>query len=160
MSFGLVSFGAALGEPVPVADVVAEYTDDVNRIIGYGYRTVHRCQPGVGLTDLAAQAGEQALVASSTRPDEVDLVVLAVTDIVEHLYWDAAADLAHRLGATRAEAVLLTQACTTGVVCLDTVAGKFATHPDYRTALVVAANRTCEAYWNRMDVQPLVFSDG
>ncbi|HEX6873344.1 MAG TPA: 3-oxoacyl-[acyl-carrier-protein] synthase III C-terminal domain-containing protein, partial [Micromonosporaceae bacterium] len=38
--------------------------------------------------------------------------------------------------------------------------GKFATHPDYATALVVAANRTCEAYWNRMDVQPMVFSDG
>jgi 3-oxoacyl-[acyl-carrier-protein] synthase-3 len=90
----------------------------------------------------------------------VDLVVLAVTDLVEYLYWDAAAAVAHRLGAVRAEAVLLTQACTTGVLCLDAVAGKFATHPDYRTALVVAANRTCEAYWNRLDVQPMVFSDG
>ncbi|HWM05016.1 MAG TPA: 3-oxoacyl-[acyl-carrier-protein] synthase III C-terminal domain-containing protein [Actinophytocola sp.] len=160
MSFGLVSFGDALGDPVPVADVVAEYTDDVNRVLGYGYERVHRCPPEVGLTDLAVRAGAKALEAAGTKPTEVDLVVLAVTDLVEYLYWDAAADLAHRLGATRAEAVLLTQACTTGVVSLDTVAGRFATHPDYRTALVVAANRTCEAYWNRMDVQPLVFSDG
>lgn len=159
MSFGLVSFGEALGEPAPVADVVAEYTDDVTRVLDLGYRRVHRCPPEVGLTDLAARAGGDALAAAGVRPADVDLVVLAVTDIVEYLYWDAAAALAHRLGATRAEAVLLTQACTTGVVSLDTVAGKFATHPDYGTALVVAANRTCEAYWNRMDVQPMVFSD-
>lgn len=160
MSFGLVAFGEALGEPVPVGDVVGDYTDDVRRVLGYGYRRVHRCPPEVGLTDLAARAGERALAAAGTSPADVDLVVLAVTDLVEYLYWDAAAALAHRLGAARAEAVLLTQACTTGVVCLDTVAGKFATHPDYRTALVVAANRTCETYWNRMDVQPMVFSDG
>lgn len=160
MSYGLVSFGEALGEPAPVADVVAEYTDDVERVLGHGYERVHRCPPEVGLTDLAVRAGAEALAAAGTAAADVDLVVLAVTDLVEYLYWDAAADLAHRLGATRAEAVLLTQACTTGVVALDAVAGKFATHPDYRTALVVAANRTCEAYWNRMDVQPMVFSDG
>jgi len=160
MSFGLVAFGDALGDPVPVADVVAEYTADVNRVLGYGYDQVHRCPPEVGITDLAERAGAEALIAAGTAPADVDLLVLAVTDLVEYLYWDAAADLAHRLGAVNAEAVLLTQACTTGVVALDAVAGKFATHPDYRTALVVAANRTCEAYWNRMDVQPMVFSDG
>jgi 3-oxoacyl-[acyl-carrier-protein] synthase-3 len=160
MSFGLVSFGEALGEPAEVADVVAEYTDDVNRVLGYGYERVHRCAPEVGLTDLAVRAGTRALTAAGVAAADVDLVVLAVTDLVEYLYWDAAADLAHRLGAVDAEAVLLTQACTTGVVSLDTVAGRFATHPGYRTALVVAANRTCETYWNRMDVQPMVFSDG
>lgn len=160
MSFGLVSFGDVLGEPVPVADVVAQYTDDVHRVLGYGYRQVHRSPPDVGLTDLAVRAGQRALHAADVAPSEVDLLVLAVTDITEYLYWDAAADVANRLGATGAEAVLLTQACTTGVMSLDTVAGKFATHPDYTTALVVAANRTCEAYWNRMDVQPMVFSDG
>src|SRR5262245_14501226 len=160
MSFGLIAFGAALGEPVPVADVVAQYTDDVNRILDFGYCTVHRAPPEVGLTDLAERAAREALATAGTDAREVDLVVLAVTDLVEYLYWDAAAELAHRLGATNAEAVLLTQACTTGVVCLDTVAGRFATHPEYTTALVVAANRTAEAYWNRMDTQPMVFSDG
>src|SRR5262245_60441510 len=115
MSFGLVSFGEALGEPVPVADVVADYTDDINRVLGYGYRQVRRCPPEVGLTDLAVRAGQQALAAADLHAGELDLVVLAVTDIVEYLYWDAAADVAHRVGATRAEAVLLTQACTSGV---------------------------------------------
>ncbi|HEX6871793.1 MAG TPA: 3-oxoacyl-ACP synthase, partial [Micromonosporaceae bacterium] len=124
MSFGLVSFGEALGDPAPVADVVSRYTDDVNRVLGYGYRNVRRCAPEVGLTDLAVRAGEQALAAAGVPATDVDLVVLAVTDLVEYLYWDAAAELAHRLGASAAEAVLLTQACTTGVVSFDVVAGK------------------------------------
>ncbi|GAB3058226.1 3-oxoacyl-[acyl-carrier-protein] synthase III C-terminal domain-containing protein [Micromonospora schwarzwaldensis] len=160
MSFGLVSFGEALGDPAPVADVVGEYTDDVQRVLGYGYRQVHRAAPEVGVTDLAERAARRALDAAALAAAEVDLLVLAVTDVTEHLYWDAAADLAHRLGVVDAEAVLLTQACTTGVLSFDTVAGRFATHRGYATALVVAANRTCEAYWNRMDTQPMVFSDG
>lgn len=160
MSFGLMAFGRALGAPTPVAEVVHEYTPDVERVLGYGYRSIHRCPDGVGLTDLAIEAGREALVHSGVDPARLDLVVLAITDITEYLFWDAAASAAHRLGAEAAEAVLLTQGCTTGVVCLDVVAGKLATHPEYRNALVIAANRTCEPYWNRMDTQPLLFSDG
>jgi 3-oxoacyl-[acyl-carrier-protein] synthase-3 len=160
MDFGLVCFGTALGTQVPVASVVGEYSPDIERILGYGYRNVMRCPPGLGITDLAVEAGAKALAAADVDPATLDLVVFAITDIPEYLYWDAAASLAHRLSATRAEAVLLTQACTTGVVSLDTVAGKFATHPGYSTALIVAANRCCDAYWNRMDTQPMVFSDG
>ena len=160
MSYGLMSFGVALGAAVPVEEVIGEYTEDRERILGYGVRTIHRAAPGVGVTDLAVKAGLQALASAAIGPAEIDLLVFATTDLTEHLYWDAAASLAHRLGACRAEAVLLTQACTTGVAALDTVAGKFATHPGYQTALVVAANRTCEAYWNRMDTQPVIFSDG
>lgn len=160
MDFGLVSFGVALGDPAPVASVVGEYTKYAGRTLGYGYRNVHRCPPETGLTDLALAAGRQALAVAGVEPAELDLIVLAVTDITEYLYWDAAASITYRLGAANAEACLISQACAGGVLCLDTVAGKLATHPGYRTALVIAANRCCEAYWNRMETQSLVFSDG
>jgi 3-oxoacyl-[acyl-carrier-protein] synthase-3 len=160
MTFGLASFGTATGVPVPVADVVDEYSEDRERILAYQYRNVMRATPEVGLTDLAVEAGSQALATGDTSPADIDLVVLAITDIAEYLYWDPAADVAHRLGCDRAEAVMISQACTSGVVSLDTVAGRFATHPQYQQALVVAANRTCETYWNRLDTQPMVFSDG
>ena len=160
MTFGLVSFGTALGDPAPVAEVVDEYSTDRERVLGYGYHNVYRCPPETGLTDLSFNAGRQALAEAEVDPGDVDLVLLAITDIAEYLYWDPAASLAHRLGAGRAEALLLTQACTAGVLGLDLLAGKFATHPEYHTALVVAANRSCENYWNRLDTQPMVFSDG
>ncbi|MET8545551.1 3-oxoacyl-[acyl-carrier-protein] synthase III C-terminal domain-containing protein [Kitasatospora sp. NPDC004799] len=160
MDYGLMSFGSALGEPVAVEDVAAQYTGDLDRIRGYGYRTVHRSPDGVGLTDLAVDAARAALDEAGTDPAELDLVVLAITDIPEYLYWDPAASLQDRIGAHRAEAVLLTQACVGGISCFDLVAGRFATHPEYQRALVVGANRTCEPYWNRMYTNALLFSDG
>lgn len=160
MDFGLMAFGSALGEPASVPAVVADYTEDVERVLGYGYRTVHRSPEDTGITDLAQEAAQRALAAAGVAPSEVDLVVFALTDIAEYLYWDPAASLQHRIGAVNAEAALVTQACAAGIVGLDLVAGKFATHPDYRTALLVAANRSCDAYWNRMETQSMVFSDG
>lgn len=160
MDFGLASFGSALGEPSPVDAVVHEYTQDVERVRGYGYRTVHRSRPGIGVSDLAYEAARHALDAAGLDASEVDLIVFALTDLAEYLYWDPAASLQHRLGAVNAEALLITQACTAGIVGLDLIAGKFATRPDYRTAVLVAGNRSCEAYWNRMETQSMVFSDG
>jgi len=155
----MVSFGSVLGEPAAVADIAAEYTEDVERVLEYGYRAIHRCPPEVGLTDLAEDAARRALKESGIDAGELDLVVLAITDIPEYLYWDPAASLQARLGADRAEAVLIAQGCVGGITCFDTLAGRFATHPEYRRALVVGANRTCEDYWNRMDTHSLLFSD-
>jgi 3-oxoacyl-[acyl-carrier-protein] synthase-3 len=160
MDFGLVSFGAALGTQTSISDVVGDYTDYPEQVLAYGYRHVLRAPRNIGLTDLALEAADKALAGAGIEADKLDLIVLAVTDITEYLYWDAAASLAHRLGASAAETVLMTQGCVGGTASLDTVAGKFATHPHYDCALVIAANRCCEAYWNRMTTQPIVFSDG
>lgn len=160
MDFGLASFGTALGTQTPISDVVDNYTDYPEQVLAYGYRHVLRAPDNIGLTDLALEAADKALAGAGIEADRLDLIVLAVTDITEYLYWDAAASLAHRLGASAAETVLMTQGCVGGTASLDTVAGKFATHPDYDCALVIAANRCCDAYWNRMTTQPIVFSDG
>ncbi|SBV04586.1 3-oxoacyl-[acyl-carrier-protein] synthase-3 [Streptomyces sp. Ncost-T6T-1] len=158
--FGMMSFGSVTGEHVPVADIVSEYTPDVERVLAYGYRAVHRAADDVGLTDLSEVAARRALEESGTDPADLDLLVLAITDIPEYLYWDPAAELQARLGAHGAEAVLISQGCLGGITGFDTLAGRFATHPDYRRALFVGANRTCETYWNRMATHSLLFSDG
>lgn len=158
--FGIVAMGHVLGEPVGVAEAVATYTADVDRVRRWGYQGFHRAPDGVGLTELAARAGAVALERAGCAASEVDLVVLAMSDIAEYLYWDAAGATQARLGTHAAEAVLLTQACGGGVAAFDIVAGKFATHPGYRTAMIIGANRVCEPYWNRMEINTSVFSDG
>jgi 3-oxoacyl-[acyl-carrier-protein] synthase-3 len=160
MSFGVVAMGEVLGEPVDVMAAAAQYTSDLSKIRGWGYRRFHRAEAGTGLTDLAVRAGQLAITRAGLAASDIDLVVLAMSDIAEYLYWDAAAATQARLGAHRAEALLLNQACGSGVMSFDAVAGKFATHPDYRTALIVAANRVCDAYWNRMEATTSVSSDG
>ncbi|MBB0242556.1 3-oxoacyl-ACP synthase [Streptomyces alkaliphilus] len=158
MDYGLTAFGVALGEKIAVKDIVTEYTEDVERVLGYGYEYIHRALPDVSVSDLAVEAGAKAL--GSTDPRDVDLIVLALTDLADHLYWDAAARVQWALGARRAEAVLVDQGCVGGITALDTLAGRFATHPGYNTALVIGVNCTVEAYWNRLDTHSLLFSDG
>jgi 3-oxoacyl-[acyl-carrier-protein] synthase-3 len=160
VSFGLVALGHVLGEPVDVAQTAPAYTSDPDRVRGWEYHTFHRASEATGLTDLAVEAGRRALARGGLEAAELDLVVLAIADLAEYLYWDPAAGLQARLGAHQAEAVLLNQACSGGVVAFDTVAGRFATHPEHRTALIVGANRICERYWNRMEINTSVFSDG
>jgi 3-oxoacyl-[acyl-carrier-protein] synthase-3 len=159
-TFGITSFGHALGEQYDVAEQAPHYTADLKKIRAWGYRGFHRADDATGLTDLAVRAGQAALEASGVAPADVDLVVLAIADIAEHLYWDPAAATQARLGAHNAEALLLNQACGAGVMAFDAAAGKLASHPDYTRVLIIAANRVCEAYWNRMEANTCVSSDG
>lgn len=160
VQFGIVSFGQSLPGPSDVAELAPSYTEDLDRVRGWGYRSFHRAPDRVGLTDLAVEAGQQALAEAGVAAEDVDLVVLAIADLAEYLYWDPAASTQARLGAHGAEAVLVNQACGGGVAAFDLVAGKFAVHPNYRTALLIGANRVCEAYWNRMEINTSIYSDG
>ena len=161
MSYGIVALGEALGEPVQITDsVIKAYTAESEAVRFRGYRTFHRAADGTYLTDLAVRASEQALKTASADAADIDLIVLAVADFAEYLCWDAAAALQGRIGARHAEAILINQACCSGVMAFDTVAGRFATHPDYRNALIVAANRICDTYQNRMESNTSVLSDG
>jgi 3-oxoacyl-[acyl-carrier-protein] synthase-3 len=160
VSFGIVAFGHALGRSLDAVAEAPKYTTDLKRVRAWGYRTFHRADDSIGLTDLAAEAGAAALDQAGIAADEIDLIVLAISDIAEYLYWDPAAAVQARLGAHRAEALLVNQACASGVMSFDAVAGKLATHPDYMRVLMLAANRVCETYWNRMAANTSVSSDG
>jgi 3-oxoacyl-[acyl-carrier-protein] synthase III len=160
VDFGIVAFGHSLPESSAVDSAAAEYTDELHLVQGWGYRRFHRAPADAGLTDFAVAAGARALAEAGVDAKDVDLVVLAIADLAEYLYWDPAAATQGRLGALNAEAVLVNQACGGGVAAFDVVAGKLAVHPEYRTALLIGANRVCEPYWNRMKVNTSIYSDG
>ena len=161
MSFGIVAIGESLGESVEVTDsVIEEYAADYETVRSWGYRRFHRAGDGVLVTDLAVRACEEALKEASVDASEVDLVVLAIADFAEYLCWDAAAAVQGRIGAVNAEAMLINQACSSGTIAFDAVAGRFATHENYRNALIVSSNRICDTYQNRMGSTTTVLSDG
>ncbi|AUH44421.1 3-oxoacyl-ACP synthase III family protein [Streptomyces sp. CMB-StM0423] len=161
MSYGIVAIGESLGESVEVTDAeIEKYTTSHETVRSWGYRRFRRADDGVLLTDLAVQACEQALKEAAVDAAEVDLVVLAIADFAEYLCWDAAAAVQGRIGAVNAEAILVNQACCSGVMAFDTAAGRFATHENYHHALIVASNRICDTYQNRMETSTSVLSDG
>jgi 3-oxoacyl-[acyl-carrier-protein] synthase-3 len=160
VTYGIVALAHTLGAAESVVDAAPRYTADLERIRDWGYRGFHRADDGTGVTDLAVSAGAAALAKAGLTANQVDLLVLAIPDVAEYLYWDAAAACQASLGAHRAEAVLVNQACSGGVIAFDLLAGRFATHSDYRVALLVTASRVCETYKNRMESDTSVASDG
>ncbi|MET7641159.1 3-oxoacyl-[acyl-carrier-protein] synthase III C-terminal domain-containing protein [Streptomyces sp. NPDC005438] len=157
---GIVELAHTLGRPLDAVAHAPDHLVDAERIRAAGYRTFHRADARVGATDLAAEAGRSVLDKAGVAPGDVDLLVLALSDVPEYLYWEAAAATQAKVGAERAEASLVSPTCGGGVTAFDLVAGKFATHPGYQNALVIGANRVCEPYWNRMDTTSSVYSDG
>ncbi|MCN0176817.1 3-oxoacyl-[acyl-carrier-protein] synthase III C-terminal domain-containing protein [Salinispora arenicola] len=160
VQFGIRNFGYAFGEDQDVAQVAGDYVDDPERIIRWGYRTFHRAPEGVTATDLAADAARKALAGADLAADDVDLIVLATSEMPEYPHWDSSAALARKLGRTRAQTLLLTEGCASGVTGLGVVAGLMAVQPEINTVLFVAVNRVSEFHRNRMKVNNAVHSDG
>jgi 3-oxoacyl-[acyl-carrier-protein] synthase-3 len=160
VDFGILSFGYAFGQDMDVAETAGSYVTDPERVIRWGYSTFHRAEPGVTATALAADAARKALAELNMDPSELDLVVLATSEMPDYLYWDTSAALARELGIDKTQTLLLNEGCASGVTGLGLIAGQMAIQPNLNTALFVAVNRVSEFHRNRMNVNNAVHSDG
>ncbi|MFG2645281.1 3-oxoacyl-ACP synthase III family protein [Streptomyces sp. NPDC048370] len=158
--FGILGLAHALGDPRDVAATAADYVDDPDRVLLWGYRTYHRSPEGTTPTALAARAATKALAKAGVDPRDLDLVVVADSSVPDYLLWDASTALAREIGATASPTLLLTQGCASGVTAFQHIAGTFATREDVDTVLLVAVNQASEAHTNRMRSNTLLSSDG
>lgn len=161
IDFGIVSFGYAFGDDCDVvAETVEEFVDDPERIYRWGYKRFHRASAEVTGTQLAARAARMALERADLAPDDVDQLILAVSDVPDYLNWDASAALARELKIQLKPSLLLSEGCVSGVTGFGNAAGLFAIHPELTNVLFVAVNRVSEYHRNRMKVNNSIHSDG
>jgi 3-oxoacyl-[acyl-carrier-protein] synthase-3 len=160
VEFGIAGFGYAFGEDQDVRTTAGNYVTDPERVVRWGYHTFHRVPDGVGTTALAADAAQDALTRTGLSVDDLDLVVLATSEMPEYSYWDSSAALARELKFQERQTLLLTEGCACGVTGLGYVAGLLAIQPELRTVLFTAVNRVSEFHRNRMNVNNAVHSDG
>jgi 3-oxoacyl-[acyl-carrier-protein] synthase-3 len=157
---GIAGFGYSFGADQDVESAAASFVDDPERVLRWGYHTFHRAPVGVTSIQLAAEAAQKALATTQLGPQDLDLVVVATSEVPDYLHWDSSAALARELGTGTTQTMLLTEGCASGVTGLAAVAGAMATQPELTTALFVAVNRVSEFHRNRMNVNNAVHSDG
>src|SRR5829696_3909314 len=92
-TFGIAGFGYAFGADQDVGTTAGAYVTDPERVIRWGYHTFHRAGDGVTPTALAAEAAQRALARMNMTAEDVDLVVLATSEMPEYPYWDSSAAL-------------------------------------------------------------------
>jgi 3-oxoacyl-[acyl-carrier-protein] synthase-3 len=157
---GIAAMGCAFGEDQDVKQTAGTYVTDPERVIRWGYHTFHRAADGVTPVALATRAALVALKRADLDPEDLDLVVLATSEMPEYAYWDSAAALARELGIRRTQTLLLNEACASGVTGIGIIAGQMVLQPELTTVLFVAVNRVSEFHRNRMNVNNAVHSDG
>jgi 3-oxoacyl-[acyl-carrier-protein] synthase-3 len=160
INFGITGFGYAFGSDQDVSQAAGGFVTDPERVMRWGYQTFHRAEPEVTATGLAAAAARDVLKQLGMAPAELDLVVLATSEMPDYLHWDTSAALARELGIERTQTLLLNEGCASGVTGLGIVAGQLAVQPELRNVLFVAVNRVSEYHRNRMNVNNAVHSDG
>jgi 3-oxoacyl-[acyl-carrier-protein] synthase-3 len=158
--FGITAFGYAFGDEQEVRSTAGSYVTDPERVVRWGYRTFHRAGDGVTSTALAADAARAALARAGLDPADVELVVLANSELPEYPYWDSSSALARELKIRERQTMLLVEGCASGVTGLGMVAGQFLLQPELNTVLFTAVNRVSEFHRNRMNVNNAVHSDG
>ncbi|GAA2463854.1 3-oxoacyl-[acyl-carrier-protein] synthase III C-terminal domain-containing protein [Winogradskya humida] len=159
-AFGITGFGYAFGEDTDVRSSAADYVSDPERVTRWGFDTFHRAPDGVTAVGLAARAAHAALERTGVAAGDLDLVVLAASEVPEYPNWDASAALARELGIAKVQTLLLNEGCAAGVTGLGLVAGLMAVQPELDRVLFVAVNRVSEFHRNRMTVNNAVHSDG
>ncbi|MFB4309612.1 3-oxoacyl-[acyl-carrier-protein] synthase III C-terminal domain-containing protein [Actinomadura sp. GTD37] len=160
VDFGVAGIAAELGLVRDVADEAAGYVDDPERVLRWGYRGFREAPAGTTPTDLAEAAAVRALEDAGCGVDDLDLIVLADSDVPGYPHWDASAALARALGARGTPTLMLSQACASGVTGFGNVAGALAIQPHAGTVLLAAVNQVSGAHRNRMRTSTCLGSDG
>jgi len=160
VQLGIAGFGYAYGEPQNVEKTAPSFVKDPERIMAWGYHTFHRAADDVTSIDLAAEASRDVLKRMDMSTSDVDLLVLAISDMQDYLNWDSSAALARKLEMREWQTQLLTEGCSSGVTGLTAIAGTMLLQPEVNNVLFVAVNRVSEYHRNRMRVNNAVHSDG
>ena len=103
-----------------------------------GIRERHRADPGVAASDLGTEAARKLLAATSVKPEEIDLIVVAT--VTPDMFFPATACLIQNsLGAKRAWGFDLSAACS-GFAYALTVGAQFVGSGAHKKVLVIGSD--------------------
>ncbi len=103
-----------------------------------GIRERHIAEPGVGTSDLAAEAAREAIRRAGLTPDDIDVIVVG-TVTPDMLFPSTACLVQHKIGANRAWGFDLSAACSAFTYSL-TVGSQLVATGGAKYALVIGAD--------------------
>jgi 3-oxoacyl-[acyl-carrier-protein] synthase III len=103
-----------------------------------GIRQRHIAEPGVGTSDLAAEAAREAIARAGLTPNDIDVIVVG-TVTPDMLFPSTACLVQHKIGANRAWGFDLSAACSAFTYAL-TVGSQLVATGGAKYALVIGAD--------------------
>ncbi len=140
---GIVGFGTYFPSTIETAADLAPRTGIPEDILRekMGIRQRHIAGPDDPVTVMATRAAEKALDMADVPADEVNVVISHGSEHKDHLVWNAAAKIAHNLGADNAYAFEVYALCAGAPIAINVARGLLSADPSARYVLLAAGSR-------------------
>jgi 3-oxoacyl-[acyl-carrier-protein] synthase-3 len=140
---GLVGFGTYFPSTIETAADLAPRTGIPEAVLRekMGIRQRHIAGPDDPVTVMATRAAEKALAMAGVPADALNVVISHGSEHKDHLVWNAAAKIAHNLGANNAYAFEVYALCAGAPIALNVARGLLNTDPSARYVLLAAGSR-------------------
>ncbi|MFB6152803.1 MAG: 3-oxoacyl-ACP synthase [Halodesulfurarchaeum sp.] len=143
MTVGMTGYGTYVPEPTITGREIAERSGIPEEVVveKMGIERKHVCPPDSDhVTDMGEEAAREALAGAGVNPEDLDLVLYHGSEFKDYIVWSAAAEIAHRIGATDAYANEMYALCAGAPLALRSVSSRLEAG-DIDVALLVAASR-------------------
>lgn len=142
-SVGIAGFGTFFPHAVETAADVALRTGIPETVLRdkMGIRQRHIAGPDDSVTAMASQASRRALEMAGVSAADIDIVISHGSEHKDHLVWNAAAKIAHNIGADNAYAFEVYALCAGAPIAMNVARGLLLADPAARYVLLAAGSR-------------------
>lgn len=142
-TIGIAGWGTAFPETVRTYQEIAELSGIPADVIKekFGINQVHIAGPDEQPSDMAAEAGREALAMAGVDPSEVNLVIYHGSEYKDYIVWSIATKIQGLLGADNAYAFEVYSLCAGAGVAMNIARGMMHADPNLHNVLLVAASR-------------------
>ncbi len=142
-SVGIVGFGTHFPQQVETSTDLAPRTGIPEAVLRekMGIHQRHVAGPDDTVTAMASAAAEKALAMAGVPADKVNVVISHGSEHKDHLVWNAAAKIAHNVGADNAYAFEVYALCAGAPIALNVARGLLTADPSARYVLLAAGSR-------------------
>lgn len=143
MSVGITGFGTYVPDQTITGVEIADRSGIPEAVVveKMGIEEKHVCPPdGDHAADMGETAAVRAIKAAGIEVTEIDLVLYHGSEFKDYVVWSAAAEIAHRIGATNAYANEMYGLCAGAPLALKQATAQIRAG-DIDTALLVSASR-------------------
>ena len=140
---GIAGFGTFFPQAVETAADLAPRTGIPEAVLRdkMGIQQRHIAGAEDSVTAMATHASRKALEMAGIAASAVNVVISHGSEHKDHLVWNAAAKIAHNLGAENAYAFELYALCAGGPIALNVARGLLAADPSAQYVLLAAGSR-------------------
>lgn len=142
-SIGIVGWGTYFPSQLETAADLAPRTGIPENVLRekMGIRQRHVASDDDTVTVMATKAARNAIARAAISPEQINLVISHGSEHKDHLVWNAAAMVQHRIGAVNAYAFEMYALCAGAPIAMNTARAMMQTDPRLQYVLLVAASR-------------------